>query len=37
MSGAICLQIESMQVEVHTKITNMGNKCDEFHKGEENK
>ena len=36
-SGAIRLQIESMQVEVHTEITNMGNQDDEFHKGEENK
>ena len=36
-SGAIRLQIESMQVDVHTEITNMGNKGDEFHKGEENK
>jgi hypothetical protein len=27
-SGAICLEMELMLVEVHTEITNMGNRGD---------
>jgi hypothetical protein len=36
-TGAICLEIELMLVEVHTEITDIGKKGDEFHKETENK
>jgi hypothetical protein len=36
-SGAIRLEIESMQVEIYTDITNMIKQGDEFHKETENK
>ena len=36
-SGAICLEIQSMLVEVHKEITNMRDQVDEFHKEKENK
>ena len=31
-SGAICLEIQSMLVEVQTEKTNMREQVDEFHK-----
>ena len=35
-SGAICLEIQSMLVEVRTEITNMRDQVDEFHKEKKN-
>jgi hypothetical protein len=36
-SGAICMEIELVLVEVHTEITNTGNQVNELHKEKENK
>jgi len=35
--GAICLEVESMLVEIYRDITNMRNQGDEFHNETENK